>query len=400
MRAPFKTLLTRREWLRNTALASGALLTGFEKLVWPAAARAARQEGFSNGRQLGVEKFTGELRLKMDTVIGEELDCRLFTDLSTLSSENPIIPSKNFYIRTGASKLLEDNKPFTIRIGGLVEKTVTITREHLEGLVKPAGTHLMECAGNSRNGQFGLMSVADWAGVPMAQVLESVKAKPGGTRVLVSGFDRYKSESVNSIPGASWIFTREELKSTGTFLATQMNGEALTRDHGTPVRLFVPGWYGCTCIKWVNEISVVDEDAQSTTHMQEYAVRTHQRGIPKLARDFHPAFIEHAAMPVRIEKWLVDGEIKYRVVGILWGGAQPVNILEIRFNPEEEYVRVENLHRTAVSSWTFWAHTWAPKEKGVHLIRLRVKDPVVPQTRLDAGYYLRSVEITEPAGKA
>jgi hypothetical protein len=96
----------------------------------------------------------------------------------------------------------------------------------------------------------------------------------------------------------------------------------------------------------------------------------------------------------------VDGEIKYRVVGILWGGAQPVNILEIRFNPEEEYVRVENLNRTAVSSWTFWTHTWAPKEKGVHLIRLRVKDPVVPQTRLDAGYYLRSVEITEPAGKA
>jgi DMSO/TMAO reductase YedYZ molybdopterin-dependent catalytic subunit len=400
MRAPFKTSLTRREMLKGAALASGALLTGFEKLVWPAAARAAGQEGFSRGSELGVVTFTGEPRIEMDTVIGEELDCRLFTDLSTLTSEHPIILTKNFYIRTGVSKLLKDSKPWTIRFGGLVERTVTITSEHLESLAKPAGIHLMECAGNFRGGQFGLMSVSDWTGVPMAQVLESVKAAPRGTRVLVSGFDRYKSESANSIPGASWIFTREQLKSTGAFLATQMNGEALTRDHGAPVRLLVPGWYGCTCIKWVDEISVVDEDAEATTQMQEYAGRTHQQGIPKLARDFHPAYVEHAAMPVRIEKWLVNGEIKYRVVGVLWGGGQPVKILEIRFNPEEEYVRVENLHVTAVSSWTFWTHTWTPKEKGVYLIRLRVKDPVVPQTRLDAGYYLRSVEITEPAGKA
>jgi DMSO/TMAO reductase YedYZ molybdopterin-dependent catalytic subunit len=400
MRRPFKTSLTRREMLQGTALASGTLLTGFEKLVWPAAARAAGQEGFSRGSELGVVTFTGEPRIKMDTVIGEELDCRLFTDLSTLTSEHPIIPTKNFYIRTGVSKLLKDSKPWTIRIGGLVERTVTITSEHLESLAKPAGTHLMECAGNFRDGQFGLMSVSDWTGVPMAQLLESVKAAPRGTRILVSGFDRYKSESANSIPGASWIFTREQLKSTGAFLATQMNGEALTRNHGAPVRLLVPGWYGCTCIKWVDELSVVDEDAEATAQMREYAGRTHQQGIPKLARDFHPAYVEHAAMPVRIEKWLVDGEIKYRVVGVLWGGGQPVKILEIRFNPEEEYMRVENLHVTAVSSWTFWTHTWAPKEQGVYLIRLRVKDPVVTQTRLDAGYYLRSVEITEPAGKA
>jgi DMSO/TMAO reductase YedYZ molybdopterin-dependent catalytic subunit len=385
--------------LKGTAIASGALLTGFEKLVWPAAAGSGGQEGFSGGRQLEVVKFTDESVIEMDTVIGEELDCRLFTDLSMLTPEDPIIPIKNFYIRTGASKLLED-KPWTIRIGGLVEREVTITQKQLENLSEPVGPHLMECAGNFRNGHFGLMSVANWTGVPMAQVLEFAKAAPSATRVLVSGFDRYKSESEYSTPGASWIFTREELESTGAFLATQMNGEALTRDHGAPVRLVVPSWYGCTCIKWVNEISLVDENAEATSQMQEYAGRTHQQGIPKWARDFSPAFIEHAAMPVRIEKWLLDGGIKYRVVGILWGGVQRVNILEIRFNPEEEYVRVEDLHQTGVGSWNFWTHSWAPKEKGSHLIRLRVKDPVVAQTRLDAGYYLRSVEISEPAGAA
>jgi DMSO/TMAO reductase YedYZ molybdopterin-dependent catalytic subunit len=335
----------------------------------------------------------------MGTVTGNELDCRLYTDLSNLTPEEPIISTKNFYIRTGASKLLEDGKPWTIRIGGLVQKPATLTMRHLQSMVKGAGTHLMECAGNFRNGQFGLMGVAEWSGAPMAQVLELAKAEPRATRVLVSGFDRYLSESVTSMSGASWIFTLEDLKSTGAFLATQMNGQPLIRDHGAPIRLVVPGWYGCTCIKWVNEISLVDENVDATSQMQEYAGRTHQQGTPTRARDFRPAFIEHAAMPVRIEKWQTDTEIKYRVVGILWGGAQAVNILEIRFNPEEEYVRVENLRQTAGGSWNFWSHTWAPKAKGIYIIRLRVKDPVVPQTRLNAGYYARSVEITEPAGE-
>jgi DMSO/TMAO reductase YedYZ molybdopterin-dependent catalytic subunit len=349
---------------------------------------------------VGVVKFVGETRLEMDTPTGEELDCRLYTDLSTLTPEDPIIPTANFYIRTGASKLLEDGKPWNIRMGGLVQKPAVIATEHLQSMVKPAGAHLMECAGNFRNGQFGLMGVAEWSGVPMAQVLELAKPTPMATRVLVSGFDRYQSESVTSMPGASWAFTFEDLKSTGAFLATHMNGRPLTRDHGAPVRLVVPGWYGCTCIKWVNEISLVDEKAEATSQMQEYAGRTHQEGTPVHARDFRPAFIQHVAMPIRVEKWRVDNEIKYRVVGILWGGAQPVKILEIRFNPEDEYIPVENLQQASGGSWTFWTHTWEPKTTGVFLIRLRVKDPVVPQIRLDAGYYVRSVEITEPAGEA
>src|SRR5260370_41154375 len=101
MRVPFKTSLTRRELLKDTALVSSALLTGFEKLVWPAAASAAGQEGFSGARQLGAEKLTGDLGIKMDTVIREEVDCRRFPDLPTLTSEPPIIPTKHSYIRTG-----------------------------------------------------------------------------------------------------------------------------------------------------------------------------------------------------------------------------------------------------------------------------------------------------------
>ena len=93
----------------------------------------------------------------------------------------------------------------------------------------------------------------------------------------------------------------------------------------------VPGWYGCVSIKWVDEIKVVDDSTEATSQMQEYASRTHQQGVPKLARDFALATVDPAAVPIRVEKWLVNNQIKYRVVGILWGGSQPVHNLEIKF---------------------------------------------------------------------
>jgi DMSO/TMAO reductase YedYZ molybdopterin-dependent catalytic subunit len=212
---------------------------------------------------------------------------------------------------------------------------------------------------------------------------------------LISGFDRYPIPSTTSEPGASWIFTAEDLNSSKAFFATEMNGSWLAKDHGAPVRLVMPGWYGCTCIKWVNEITLVGEDAAVTSQMQEFAARTMQQGTPELARDYRPAVIEQAAMPVRVEKWLVDGKITYRVHGIAWGGSRTVSGLEIRFNEAENFFPVADFKQTTNDPWSFWTHAWTPKGPGIYPIQLRVKDNSVPARRLNAGYYVRSVEITE-----
>jgi hypothetical protein len=103
--------------------------------------------------------------------------------------------------------------------------------------------------------------------------------------------------------------------------------------------------------------TLVDEN---TVQMQEFAARTYQRG----AKDYRPAIIDRAAMPVRVEKWIVDNKIKYRVVGILWGGSPPVKALEIRFNPEEDYVLIDDLSQTTNDPWGFWTHAWRPKTVG------------------------------------
>jgi DMSO/TMAO reductase YedYZ molybdopterin-dependent catalytic subunit len=389
------TRINRRQWLSVCSLASGAILCDFERLFASPIAALRQERGFQGGRLLGVIDFSGEAAVPMERVFGAELDGRMYTDLSKLELRESITQNASFYVRTCASKLLEDQSAWVVRVHGLVSRPFELDAEDLRTMAKPMGTHLMECAGNSRSVHFGMISVARWKGAPWSDLLERAEAKSIAKRVLISGFDDYTRRSVSSVAGASWIFTVEELKDTGAFFATEMNGVPLARDHGAPVRLVVPGWYGCTCIKWVNQIHFVDDTAAATSQMQEYAARTMQIGVPQAAREYKPAIIEPAAMPIRIEKWAVDGKIRYRVVGIAWGGSVAVKRLEIRFNPEEEYAAVDDFQGAANDPWSFWTHSWAPKQPGTYMIRLRVADPRVMARRLEAGYYMRSVEISE-----
>jgi len=266
----------------------------------------------------------------------------------------------------------------------------------------------MECAGNSDPTNFGLMSVATWAGFSMPAVIEQLEVDRSSRRVLVSGADP-AGPSVTSVPGASWIFSRDQLERA--VLAVQMNDAPLPVDHGGgSARLVVPGWYGCACIKWVNRIELVPDGATATTQMQEFAARTHQpfdardiasslrAGTPgaRLAREFTPAVIDTAAMPVRVEKWRADGRLEYRITGIVWGGSKPTNVLSIRFKTSQSWVRVDDCPLPASTlTWSFWTHMWRPESPGRYQIVLRVDDPSIRTRRLDVFFYVREVQIDE-----
>src|ERR1700730_5119470 len=317
----FQEKIDRRELLRRALLASGSELFHFDKLASTRLLISQDKDIFAGGKQLGSVEFLEQSSVPMETASGEGLDGRMYNDLSKLTPPAAITPTESFYIRTRASELRPVQEHWTVRMNGVRAKPVELAINDLKKSAKPMGVHLMECAGNARIVHFGLISVAEWAGVPLSDLLQATYPKTQATRVLVSGFDTYPNKSISSQAGASWIFTREELRAMRAFLATEMNGQPLTKDHGAPLRLVVPGSYGCACIKWVNEITLVDESVESTSQMQEFAARTNQQGVPKLARDYKPATIEQAAMPTRIEKWLVGERIMYRLTGIAWGGA-------------------------------------------------------------------------------
>ena len=162
-----------------------------------------------------------------------------------------------------------------------------------------------------------------------------------------------------------------------------------------------PGWYGCACIKWVSRIELVPDDAPATSQMREFATRTHQPSgsgatPPALAREYIPAVIDTAAMPVRVEKWMSGGGLFYRLVGLMWGGTRPTNALSIRFRAGGPWTRIEHCPvPTTTDTWTVWTHTWRPAEPGRYDIVLRVDDRAIRTRRLDIFFYARAVQIDE-----
>jgi hypothetical protein len=156
----------------------------------------------------------------------------------------------------------------------------------------------------------------------------------------------------------------------------------------------VPGWYGCTCIKWVDAITLVDDSAVATSQMQEFASRTMQNGMPALARDYLPAEIDQTAMPVRVEEWSVGGRNVYRILGMAWGGKRPTDALSIRMNADLPFERVAMCAPvTTNATWSWWSYAFEPSRPGAHAMRLRVDDPSIRTRRLDSGFYERVVTL-------
>ncbi len=388
------TTVSRRRFM-STVMRAGVAASAFPT---PALAelvtRLAPQT--SSGTRLRTVPFEGEGAAAVGDITGVSHQGRLAFDLSTLASERTITSNDEFFVRTRYPDGLQrpSGTSWAIRIGGLVREPQTLVAESLEERIQPQGTVLLECSGNSRRRAFGLLSAAEWSGVPLVEVLERAQVLDSATRVLISGVDQHSNVSERSA-GASWVFTFDQLAAAGAFFATRMNGVALPLDHGAPVRLVMPGWYGCTMAKWVEEIRLVGDDEPATAQMQEFAARTHQDGVPELARDYLAAEMDQTGMPVRIEQWRVDGGLEYRVVGIVWGGARPTDAVRIRFGDEAPSEPIQAYRQTTNRTWTVWSHTWRPARPGAYRITLHVDDPSIRTRRLDRGYYARTVKVAD-----
>jgi DMSO/TMAO reductase YedYZ molybdopterin-dependent catalytic subunit len=389
---------TRRSALR--ALAA----TGVASFIDPVVERLAAQQPCADPASTGT--LVGTLPLSRPGAPsqpfgvkfgGSGLDARLITDLSLLQPDRLITPNALAYVRTeGPAAAAAHRAEWTIKTSGLIARPETFTADGLRSTARAMGARLFECAGNNNPANFGLMSVAEWDGVPLPELVARLQPATGAVGVLVSGVDHDGQRSLSSLPGAGWIFPLGSLSRLGAFLAFRMNGEPLPQDHGMPVRLCVPGWYACAWIKWVNEIRVVGSDERATTQMKEFAGRTHQTAAHDLARDYAPADIQAAATPVRVEKRRGPAGLTYRIVGIVWGGTKPITELEIRFGQRGSWIRfpVCPVPRSA-ATWALWEYTWKPANTGVYDISLRVADPTVPQRRLDTAYYTRQVNVVE-----
>lgn len=355
---------------------------------------ASCDDPFANGVREATLEFLDEAGVRYHELRNEGWDGRLYTDLGVVDHDTLTIGNDEFYVRTRYPDLLDASAPWVLEVDGLAAPQ-TIPLAELQQRIAPRGRVFLECSGNGSGSAFGLMSAAEWSGIAVADVLAMIAVDPAATRVEVIGFDEHSVPSNNghSTPGASWIFTFDELLDAGAFFATEMNGVPLPPDHGAPVRLLVPGWYGCAQIKWVTGLRFVDESEPASSQMLEFASRTHQPFGAQLAREFRPATMDQSAMPTRVERHTVDGETIYRVLGILWGGSAVTERLAIRFDDGPllpvEVCPPQQTNRT----WTLWEYAWRPLAAKRYRIRMAIDDPAIPTNRLDAGYYDREVDI-------
>ena len=391
---------TRREMLGTLAAASAATLVDPGEVLARIAADVPCVAGGPVGELLGTLPLFRDRPQVQEFGVkygGPGLDARLVTDLSILEPNKLITPNELAYIRTEMpAGAREHQGPWTLEASGMLASPTVLKLDDLAPRAKKMGPHLFECSGNANPSNFGLMSVAEWEGIPLTEVVARLKPTKDATGVLVSGFDHIGQNSQRSIVGASWVYPLASLDKLAPFLAIKMNGAPVPDDHGKPVRLVVPGWYGCTWIKWVNEIRLVGPDEPATTQMVEFANRTHQAEPFKLAKDYTPADIQTAATPVRIEKRKGPNGLEYRIVGILWGGTKPVDRLQIRIGKEEAFVPFSVCPAPKTHTmWSLWEYRWKPKAPGTYDIALEVADQAVPQRRLKTGYYVRQVKIEE-----
>jgi DMSO/TMAO reductase YedYZ molybdopterin-dependent catalytic subunit len=343
--------------------------------------------------QRSSSSFEGEGQTSVGDHQGQGLDGRLALDLGTLAADSLITPNDAFFIRTSLPDQLDLDQPHSVRVWGLVDAELELGPGALAALPQTSRVVLLECSGNGDNRAFGLISAAEWSGVLVAEILEMVSIQAQASAVLIEGFDQHSQPSTSSSPGCSWVFRFDELVAAGAMLVTHMNGEPLPPDHGAPLRLIIPGWYGCCNPKWVDSIRLVDDSEPATAQMQEFAARTHQSATHALASDYAAAIMQQAAMPVRVEQWEARGELLYKIVGIMWGGTKVTDALAIRFDGGPAIpVEVCPAH-AGNDTWTLWSYAWKPSAVGTYEITMVIDDPAIPTVRLDSGYYARRIVI-------
>ncbi len=159
--------------------------------------------------------------------------------------------------------------PADLEVGGAVDQGRRFTLDELRSLPSRTLVVTLECAGNGRRfldppapgEQWGLGAVgtAEWAGVPLRAVLERVRPRRDAVEVLFVGADRGVPAGLSSTIRFERSLPLADAMSEDVILAYTMNGAPLPIEHGAPLRLVVPGWYGMASVKWLTGISVLTE---------------------------------------------------------------------------------------------------------------------------------------------
>src|SRR3954467_9538944 len=290
-----------------------------------------------------------------------------------------------------------DAGAWRLDIGGLVARPQSLALADLRSMPRREVTFTLECSGN--HGYpfvIGAIGNARWAGTPLAPLLQRAGLRREGTEVVFWGADsgevairdnsgvvrRHPGEPASPVPTDIDLtiteqFARsmslEEALSRDNLLCYEMNGAPLPREHGFPVRLIAPGWYGVANVKWLTRIEITDQRFAGRFMARDYV------SIREQVRDGQTVWTFNTVKHERLKSApakVTRRRGRYTIMGAAWGAP----IAEVEVQIDDGPWRTATLDRGLARhgsrdrsgfAWRFWTLEWGRPAAGEHSIRSR-----------------------------
>jgi DMSO/TMAO reductase YedYZ molybdopterin-dependent catalytic subunit len=276
-----------------------------------------------------------------------------------------------------------DPATFSLSVTGRVDRPVRLDLAALQA--RPRVTHrvTLECAGNGRAlldprpiSQPWLteaVGTAEWTGTPLAPLLRDAGVDPAAVEVVFTGADHGIERGVEqdyqrSLPVAEAL--RPEV-----LLAYEMNGAPLPPQHGAPLRLVAPGWYGMAHVKWLREIAVVETPFEGFQNAVAYRLRQRadEPGEP-VTRMAPRALVRPPGFPDFMSRTRGLAAGPCRPEGRAWSGVAPVSTVEVTTDGGRSWDRASIEPGDGPPwQWRRWWYEWYA-EPGHHVLSARATD--------------------------
>ena len=296
-----------------------------------------------------------------------------------------------------------DPAGFRLELGGAVERRLSLSLDDLRSREAVTLPVTFECAGNGRAllaprpvSQPWLteaVGTAEWTGTPLRPLLEEAGIGSGVREALFTGLDR-------GVEGGLLQSYERALPLADTadaLLAYEMNGAALPPQHGFPLRLVVPGWYGMTNVKWLTRITMLEEPFEGFQNAVGYRIygANGEPGDP-VTRMLPRSLMVPPGVPdfMTRRRFLEPGPAT--LTGRAWSGHGAIERVEVSTDGGASFAGAQLEEPLGKAAWIGWRFGWEASA-GEHLLCSRATDsagnsqPLEPPWNLK-GYANNAVE--------
>jgi DMSO/TMAO reductase YedYZ molybdopterin-dependent catalytic subunit len=277
-----------------------------------------------------------------------------------------VTPNRLFFVRNHFDPpAVADARAWELKLEGLVTRPLRWTLAQLEAMPQHSVFATVECAGNGRSFlkekaagvQWGAGAIghAEWTGVRLRDLLEPAGIKASATEIIFEGADR--GEEGGKTMNFSRSLPLAKALHPDTLIALRMNGEALEPNHGAPLRLFVPGWYGVASVKWLRTMRVTDQPYQGYFQTTKYSIIRGGRRQP-----LGPGSVKSELLSPAPGAEVGTGTV--RIAGVAWAGEAGVSRVDVSTDGGRTW---QAAHLTGIDqpySWRQWEALWTVTAPG------------------------------------